>query len=205
MSEQRFAILFAGDVTNWEAASSFITSIKETIKTTANREVDIFCSCGADEESYNSFVTAMTPVDPTYLAYSELPALPNYPTPGPNDFSPDLLGMIYHRKNVYSVMEQYGINNNITYYNSLYWMTENPTDVPFFLSWPIPLNNIYIKSGNDLNGISYKDAYGECGAMKTYSLLFDHFNELSAKDETTTVQQFLDEYIKMYGVNTVRY
>jgi len=205
MSEQRFAILFAGDVSQWAASADFISAMKETIKKTANREVDIFCSCGADEGSYNTFVTAMSPIEPVYLDYSELPALPGYPTLGPNDFSPELLGMIYHRKNVYDIMEQYGMANNITYYNSIYWMTENPTEVPFFLSWPIPLNNLYIAQGNDLNGLSYRDAYGECGAMRTYSLLFNHFSEFSAKGETDTLQNFLDAYIKVFGVNVVRY
>jgi hypothetical protein len=205
MSQQRFAILFAGDVSNWQQAGDYITAMKETIKTTTSREVDIFCSCGADQESYDSFVAAMNPLDPAYIDYSQLPEIPGYPTPGPNDFSPELLGMIYHRKNVYSIMENYGIANNITYYNSIYWMTENSTENPFFLSWPIPLNNVYITQGNDMNGLSYRDAYGECGAMKTYSLLFDYFKEFSAKGDTDTLQHFLDEYIKMFGVNVVRY
>lgn len=205
MSQQRFAILFAGDVSNWQQAGDYITAMKETIKTTTGREVDIFCSCGADQDAYDSFVTAMNPLQPAYIAYSQLPEIPGYPTLGPNDFSPELLGMVYHRKNVYNIMEQYGIENNITYYNSIYWMTENPTTNPFYLTWPIPLNNVFITHGNDANGLSYTDAYGECGAMKTYSLLFDYFSEFSAKEETDTLQHFLEGYIKQFGVNVVRY
>ena len=207
MSQQRYAILFAGDVTNWATVAGFINDMKDTIKTASNRDVDIFCSCGADKESYDSFVAAMNPVEPAYIDYSELPTtVPGYPTPGPNDFSPALLGMVYHRQNVYNVMEKYGLDNNIAYLNSVYWMTENAVTPAFTTVWPVPLNNVFIaNSTHDLDGVSYTDAYGECGAMKTYSLLFNHFNEYSAMGKTDTVQNFLNSYLDTYGVRVIRY
>uniref|UniRef100_A0A6C0JXR3 Uncharacterized protein n=1 Tax=viral metagenome TaxID=1070528 RepID=A0A6C0JXR3_9ZZZZ len=203
-TSERCAILFTGRVKSWEDQEIYLRQMQDDIKESTGLDVDLFCSAGCYEDTFNAFVGKLGVISSQYTTYVESPDLSGYPV-APGVIKYNMESMFYHFKNVYALMENYGLANNITYKLVVRWRADIICTAPYKPVWPIPLNTLYIPEGNDNGGINVESFYGECGAMKSVHELWDSFKTYCQDGMPIQGETFFEKRIEEYGILTTRY